>query len=256
MTDQENGKNLLAGPGPDSDIYETLDELGDEKFYNTPQAAELIGVPHTTLRGWFIELEEKYEVHSLPRNSRGRRIFRKEDIEIALAIKEMREKNFTFEVIVEVLKKRFADTLHFNPNYARRPHERAVMYYEQLTRTFRDEILNFMEDLQIESEKRIKHELWNIKETIQNYLNNNQESLSEELENWKTEIEEKIRIQYEIEQQKLLERVQDLLDNKAKEYKEREQKLLDRINQLVEEREKEKKGGFLSRLFGGNKKDA
>jgi ElaB/YqjD/DUF883 family membrane-anchored ribosome-binding protein len=64
------------------------------------------------------------------------------------------------------------------------------------------------------------------------------------------DIEAKIREEYDKEQQKLLERIQDILDEKAKEYKEREQKLMERINQLVEEKDKEKRGGFFSRLFG------
>lgn len=76
-----------------------------------------IAIP--TMRNWVNDMHQ-YKTHTIPRNSRGERIFSEQDLEIIGFIYDAKQRfgnNLTMQAICTMIQERFAEHLHYDPNF-------------------------------------------------------------------------------------------------------------------------------------------
>jgi len=78
-----------------------------------------ITIPIPTMRNWVNDLHQ-LKIHTIPRNTRGERIFSENDTQILKFIYEAKQKfgnNLTMTAIGTMISDKFAQTLHYDPNF-------------------------------------------------------------------------------------------------------------------------------------------
>jgi len=135
--------------------------LANEKL---KQEGMEIAIP--TMRNWVNDLHQ-LQIHTIPRNARGERIFSSTDIEIIRFIKKAKTEftnNLTMQAIGNMIQSQeiFKDHLHYDPNDNEIPSEMSLSLSEsRLKELFKNE----MEEL-----KEMKHQLNELKENYETRL--------------------------------------------------------------------------------------